>query len=636
MVLCENCAQASTWTSTSWIMRFEGEEPLNCRLHDLTLRACGLKPLANETTNLEVQRIGSNLFINGYSSPVLCLFKSPSPSAFYATPENAFSDIQTGFPDLQQVRDSMYFKLLSDWLRDCNAKHPQCNHGNSLKTPSSSARRLLPTKLIDVSQRPRSSRKDIDSVRLVVTARLSDHELHTDTRYMALSHPWGIRSQNNHFCTTRQNLTARIEDGILVATLPATLQDAVTVTRELGIRYLWIDTICIVQGPDGDFDTEARLMESVFSLAYCVIAASRASGTSSGFLSPRRSRDFIALKTSNISSSTTLYITTPLDDFQSDVIDGRLNKRGWVLQERALARRTIYFTASQTYFECGAGVRCETLTKMTNSQASFLGDPAFPTVALKSSKGAKIRLYELLYKTYSALHFTKIWDRPIAIAGLEQRLVWAFNTHGGYGVFDGQFFGRSLLWKRDEKAEENEVMKAIEFPVGDRRYYHVPTWSWMAYDGVIDFMDVPFDGVEWQHSEEEGVLSPWGRMSEQKGEEEVPHGDALWHSGKANERTVLSAVGRALAVPLEEAETKIVYDGGRDLRRGQVSEVGVVVVGRQKTDNKHATNVGVLQHYVLVVGQRQDSGTAYRRLGVARLPGSWIDQKGPGKKISIV
>jgi hypothetical protein len=58
------------------------------------------------------------------------------------------------------------------------------------------------------------------------------------------------------------------------------------------------------------------------------------------------------------------YVCEAIDDFQHDVIDGRLNKRGWVLQERALARRTIYFTENQTYWECGEGVRCETLAKM--------------------------------------------------------------------------------------------------------------------------------------------------------------------------------------------------------------------------------------------------------------------------------
>jgi hypothetical protein len=53
-----------------------------------------------------------------------------------------------------------------------------------------------------------------------------------------------------------------------------------------------------------------------------------------------------------------------IDDFNGDVVQGAMNKRGWVLQERALARRTIYFTESQTYFECGNGIRCETLGKL--------------------------------------------------------------------------------------------------------------------------------------------------------------------------------------------------------------------------------------------------------------------------------
>ncbi|KAK0624149.1 heterokaryon incompatibility protein-domain-containing protein [Immersiella caudata] len=631
VALCKNCARLNTWTSSSWTMRV-GQATLNCRLHDLVLRECPMRSGTSEST-VEIRRVESKLFVGGLSRPILSLLRSPRRSSMS---ETALSDIQIGFPNLQQVRDPMYFALLSRWLQDCNTNHPQCGRRKVWQSPRSPAQALLPTRLIDVGQLSPNGEKESEAVRLVETATFNGPEPLTNASYIALSHPWGMGSHNDHFCTTRQNLVSRIEHGMAVASLPDTLQDAVTITRALGVRYLWIDTICIIQGPDGDFNTEARLMETVFSFAYCVIAASRASGTSSGFLSPRRSPEFIALNTSINPRSTVLYITSHLDDFQSDVIDGPLNKRGWVLQERALARRTIYFTASQTYFECGAGVRCETLAKMTNNQASFLGDPAFPTVALKSSKGAKIRLYEILYKTYSALQFTKIWDRPIAIAGLEQRLVWAFNTHGGYGVFDGQFFGRSLLWKRDEKAEKNDGMKMIDFPVGDRRYYYVPSWSWMAYEGLIDFLDVPFDGVEWQHSDEEGVLSPWRQRADLNGEVDTIRGDAVWHTGKANEKTVLRAVGRQLAVPLEEAETRIVYDGGKGAGRG-MGEVGVVVVGRQKTANKQSADVRALQHYVLVVGREEGDGTAYRRLGVARMPGSWIDQEtGSGKRISVV
>jgi hypothetical protein len=133
------------------------------------------------------------------------------------------------------------------------------------------------------------------------------------------------------------------------------------VTRELGVRYLWIDSLCIIQGKDGDFEDEAERMETVFSEAYCVIAASRATGTSDGFLRDRPNREVVKFKRG---LEDPFYVCEAIDDFQHDVIEGHFNKRGWVLQERALARRTIYFTAKQTYWECGDGVRCETLTKM--------------------------------------------------------------------------------------------------------------------------------------------------------------------------------------------------------------------------------------------------------------------------------
>jgi hypothetical protein len=152
--------------------------------------------------------------------------------------------------------------------------------------------------------------------------------------------------------------------GIAFDRLPRTFKDAVLTTRALGIRYLWIDSICIVQGPGGDFNTESRRMEQVFSSAYCVIAASRASGQCGGFLMDRVKSSENEYVTFQQRNNTAYYVSRFLDDFNNDVLQGPLNQRGWVLQERALARRTIYFTDKQTYWECGDGVRCETLTKM--------------------------------------------------------------------------------------------------------------------------------------------------------------------------------------------------------------------------------------------------------------------------------
>lgn len=197
-------------------------------------------------------------------------------------------------------------------------------------------------------------------LRLLVARR--DLDTGHDLRYIALSHPWGNTLQNDHFCTTPGNFQQRLNSGIPFEKLPLTFKNAVQVTRSLNIRYLWIDSLCIIQGDGGDFDKEAKNMETIFSSAYCVIAASRASGTSSGFLGERAARKFVRL---GETTGSPYYICEAIDDFQRDVIEGNLNKRGWVLQERALARRTIYFTENQTYWECGKGIRCETLARMT-------------------------------------------------------------------------------------------------------------------------------------------------------------------------------------------------------------------------------------------------------------------------------
>jgi hypothetical protein len=257
--------------------------------------------------------------------------------------------IQIGLPRLPEVGSEAHFNLLRKWLKTCNQ-----NHGDLKCRPSYS--QFLPTRLIDVGVV--GSR----TIRLYET-QTSD-KVNPDTfKYLALSHPWGMKPP--YFCTFRKNLESH-KKGILIADLTATFQDAVRTTRELGLQYLWIDSICIVQkddSDDGDFQQEAQHMENVFSSAYCVLAASSAKSQSDGFLKKRggSERDFVKFQRQQ---EAPFYVCRFIDDFNSQVMNGPLNRRGWVLQERVLAHRTIYFTDQQTYWECGEGVRCETLSKM--------------------------------------------------------------------------------------------------------------------------------------------------------------------------------------------------------------------------------------------------------------------------------
>lgn len=237
---------------------------------------------------------------------------------------------------------------MRQWLKTCDNDHKSCIRESSRPNSSSlGATKRLPTRLIDVG------RKGADKVKLVQTS-LSDKG-----EWVALSHQWG---EGPKFCTTQANLSERLQ-GISMSDLAATFRDAVTVTRELGCSYLWIDSLCIIQGTDGDFSREAKRMEQVYSGAYCVLAASRSPGHYTGFLGSRHDDHTISLQRDGTTGP--FFIRENIDDFDGHVLKGRLNSRGWVLQEHALARRTVYFTDYQTYFECGDGVRCETMTKMT-------------------------------------------------------------------------------------------------------------------------------------------------------------------------------------------------------------------------------------------------------------------------------
>ncbi|KAI0532296.1 hypothetical protein GGR58DRAFT_507576 [Xylaria digitata] len=266
---------------------------------------------------------------------------------------------------------------------------------------------------------------------------------------------------------TTHAIIDKLEREVDLDELPRTIQDAVKVTREINQQFLWVDSICIIQDDSADWEQESQCMEQVFSSVYCVLAAGSSEGLSVGFLRARSPRKFVTLE---------------------DGYGGELNKRGWVLQERALARRTIHFTSEQAYWECGEGIRCETLTKMTNLKSGILGDSNFPDVASNLTSAGEIHLYQSLYEKYSRLAFTEIRDRPIAIIGLENRWLRAFRTRGKYGIFEA-FLHRTLLWQR---GDHEIAMRRIDFLQGRS----IPTWSWLAYRG-ISYMNILFDSIEW-------------------------------------------------------------------------------------------------------------------------------------------
>lgn len=291
-----------------------------------------------KSKEIRVERFGHVLRLNSYRDAILPIVRHPEKDLLTTT------DYQIGTVEVSEAGSPAHLGIVQYWLRDCDKRHkePLVQCGNN--SPSE-----LPTRLLDVGS------DNCSIIYLREQKGLSKDE----GQWIALSHQWG----GSTYCTLRSNLEKHLS-GIALEDLPETFKDAVKVTRALGKRYLWIDSLCVIQGKDGDFQSEAKRMESVYSGAYCVIAASSARNHSSGFLTKRRHRDHVGFIPQG-KDETPYFICENIDHFKTHVLDGGLNSRGWVLQEHALARRTIFFTDHQTYFECGCGVQCETSTKLS-------------------------------------------------------------------------------------------------------------------------------------------------------------------------------------------------------------------------------------------------------------------------------
>ncbi|KAI8941650.1 hypothetical protein NX059_002863 [Plenodomus lindquistii] len=599
--LCERCTNLNFWEAGFSIrdLRSNLSDKANrCKLCTLLLTAINKGSSTTEEA-VVFERRHSHLFLPGYPVPALSIVRTNWT--------RSSASCQLGFPTLLSPGTREFYTIIKMWLEDCddpirtNESHKDCHVKEHER---------LPTRLIDVGtfEDPR--------LRLVGTEEAKI----TSTHYIALSHPWGDTAKYETFRTLESN-EETFRGAIPEDDLPATFKDAVDCTRRLGIPYLWIDSICIIQD-GGDFKKEAKHMEAVFSGAYCVLAASRAINQKSGFLKSRDQREFVKI---NHDEDESFYICDFIDNFNEHVIQGSLNKRGWVFQERVLARRTIYFTETQTYFECGAGVRCETMTNLHNHMAAFLGDPKFPNRTLKN-RGSKIACFQGLYEQYSRLDFTRQEDRPVAIAGLEQRLQRAFGTKGAYGIFDDGdlkddgLFGRSLLWQRGSGDGCLPSLEPIDFR--SKGHDRVPSWSWMAYQGGIDYAGPPFGLVCWETAE---LKAPWTRLGSQAADSAPQH-----------DEIALQAVVRDYSIGgAQSDEFELTWDRPSTAdTNSQIAQCCVVARA------KEATTAAELRYDVLIVIAKHVSAShgerMYERVGAGWMLGKFIMWNEPGVAAKIV
>ncbi len=243
-------------------------------------------------------------------------------------------------------------------------------------------------------------------------------------------------------------------------------------------------------------------------------------------------------------------------------------------------------------------------------KASFLGDPNFPRSVDQFAKGLRIEIFQDLYERYSRLALSYPSDRPIAIRGLESRLINTFGTRGGVGIFD-IYLHRSLLWQR-----AGDTLKSIT----SFRDAPVPSWSWMAYDGPVRYLTVPFGEVTWS----ENIISPFSKDSSRN----------AVVSGAFRGDKVIATSPLELEAPVwnlldAESGQRIMDDPGRAFDQ----PIQCVVLGKSKMPPVDESQV----HWVLLVHPRKvaDNVALYERAGVGVLRKRHIAFDGPQERRRI-
>jgi len=341
-----------------------------------------------------------------------------------------------------------------NWVEECNG-HQVCAR----------TMQRLPSRLLDVRN---------GSIKL----RETDGQIGT---YITLSHCWGTFKQPT---TTRTSLSAR-EMGIAFEELPKTFQHAVLVVRALGVQYLWIDSLCICQDDEEEWERESSRMSSVYLNAYLTIAATTAKDSSEGLFRNRSPPQYI--KMVYISEKGTNYQVLAfklplrkeaLPHEYIDMEDEALSQRAWALQERVLASRTLHFGKHQMYFECNVGFsgeNCLRLDHRYNKIEERAKDQASPDwVSDEDYKRLLVNEWANLLLSYTSRKLTHASDKLPALSGLAK-------------VYEDKFEDKYLVGLWQNSLIDNLLWHTFGRGVTRTTKYRAPSWSWANCDGMIVF-----------------------------------------------------------------------------------------------------------------------------------------------------
>lgn len=373
--------------------------------------------------------------------------------------------------------------MIKQWINDCIQNHP-----TYILPPS----QWVPTRLLEIDGTGASH------IRLIET---SSRHLQTGCRFAALNHVWGDKSVSPPLRALQSNLH-QLKQDIRISDLPRNFIDAVRVSIQLGIRYIWIDSLCIVQDSEQDWKREAQTMHLVYSYAVLTIAATSAASSHDGFLDRNIATATLAAKIAypvsyqhaaadfeagddgegSWGSDNNYMIIShrgPADDYHQyhAISYSKWNTRAWTMQERSLSSRIIHFCKNKLFFECRSCLKSEENEPTQEHDRNVM----WPRDA-SMSHGDIYEHWEVFVYEYSVRKLTNSNDKLIAIQSVAAEIVAV--TNWDYIRFAGMWRHKlinELRWSAMEASRPNKS--------------RAPSWSWAAVDGPILLINTVLSSV---------------------------------------------------------------------------------------------------------------------------------------------
>ena len=315
-------------------------------------------------------------------------------------------------------------RLVKFWINECTTKHAACN---SVRTG------FVPSRLVYISKR-----EPHPSVLMYHTTP-ADRNI----RYLTLSHRWG--NTQNITKLTSKYITA-FQQNISYETLPRTFRDAIKIAIAVDVRYIWIDSLCIIQDSKDDWIRESATMGFIYGNSVCTIAAAAATDAEGGCFVKRDPLKYLDCKIAGDLNEDVYAVPFQRDAF-GVVSSSSLVTRAWILQERIFSPCIVHFGDPVVFWTCLQGQASElnvgdyrgVVPPLHKPSVGFLEQKPFRSPIYSRSLFDSImttnydlsdikaalsfnRLWFRLISEYSKCNLTMAGDKLIAMSSIAQRI----------------------------------------------------------------------------------------------------------------------------------------------------------------------------------------------------------------------